>query len=306
MWLPPALALLLFLIWSNSFIAIGYLVGSEAAEARFDWVSLTVARFVTAALFCGGYCLLFRLGESVAILRRHWRRLLLCGFLAVPLYNFSLYYAQQHGVEAPVASLTTALLPVFVMVLSVLFLGERFTTRRLLGLSIAVSGMVLVASARGESLEVTYPALLALTAVAPISWSIYSVVSKPLAGEISPVVWSYLAITVGALMVVPLIPVHTWPDVVALDGVGWFALLYLALPCTVLGFALWTWMLRHLPATVVGFTVFLNPPLTTLSKAAFALLLPATFAFAVQPREWLGGAIALVGMGIALTGVSKA
>jgi drug/metabolite transporter (DMT)-like permease len=269
-------------------------------------VSLTVARFVTAALFCGAWCLIFRPRESATVLRRHWRRLLLCGFLAVPQYNFALYYAQQHGVEAPVASLTTALLPLFVMVLSVLFLGERFTARRLSGFAVAVAGMVLVSSARGEGLEVAYPALLALTAVAPVSWSIYTVVSKPLAAEVSPVVWSYLATTLGALMVVPLIPTYTWPHVVALDGPGWFALLYLALPCTVLGFALWTWLLRHLPATVVGFTVFLNPPLTTLSKAAFALLLPATFVFAVQPREWVGGAVVLLGMGIALTGVSKA
>ncbi len=232
--------------------------------------------------------------------------MLLCGFLAVPQYNFALSYSQQHGIAAPVASLTTALLPLFVMVLSVLYLGERFTVRRLIGFSIAISGMILVATGRGDGLDVGYLALLALTAVAPLSWAIYSVISKPVATEVSPMVWSYLAISAGALMVVPLMPLHAWPDLLVLDRPGWFALLYLALPCTVLAFALWTWLLKHLPATVVGFTVFLNPPLTTLSKAGFALLLPATFAFSSQPREWLGGVVALIGMAVALTGVNKA
>ena len=31
-------------------------------------------------------------------------------------------------------------------------------------------------------------------------WSIYSVVSKPMAGRVSPVVWTYLATTIGAAM----------------------------------------------------------------------------------------------------------
>jgi drug/metabolite transporter (DMT)-like permease len=76
--------------------------------------------------------------------------------------------------------------------------------------------------------------------------------------------------------------------------------LYLALPCTVGGFALWTWLLRHLPASTVGFTVFLNPPLTTASKAVLAVLAPATFAFTITGREWLGGGLALGGLAVAL------
>ena len=287
-------------------MAVGYLVGSEGRAAQFDWVSLTVARFVFAAIPAGLYCLFFRRQESVRAVGLHWRRLLVCGLLGVPVYNFALFYAQQHGVQAPVASLTTALLPLFVMVLSVMFLGERFTHRRLVGFAIALAGMLIVAGTRGEGLEIAYPALLALTAVAPICWSIYTVISKPMAAEVSPVVWSYLSMTIGTLMVAPLMPRYAWPDVVALDRGGWFALIYLSLPCTVLGFALWTWLLRHLPAPVVGFTVFLNPPLTTISKALLALALPATFAFAVQPTEWLGGAITLTGMAVALTGVNKA
>jgi len=292
--------LLLFANWSNSFIAIGFLLGRDGARVRFDFVGLTVARFEVAAVLCASYCLLLRRAESLAILRRHGRRLVLCGALAVPGYNFTLYYGQQHGVPAPIASLTTTLVPLYVMVLAALFLGERMTARRLLGFLVAAAGMVLVALSKRAGGPSTYAWLVAVTALAPLCWSIYSVLSKPLAGRVSPIVWTYLVTTVGGLLVLPLLPGSTWRQWSRLDATGWGALLFLSVPCTVMGFALWTWLLRHLPASSVAFTVFLNPPLTTLSKVALASWLPATFAFTIARGEWAGAALTLSGLAVAV------
>jgi drug/metabolite transporter (DMT)-like permease len=299
-WVLIASALLLFGFWSNSFIAISYLLGRDGAAARFDWVGLTVARFLTAGLLCAVYCFAFRRAESTAILRAEWPRLLVCGFFAVPGYNLALYYGQQHGVPAPIASLTTTLVPLFVMLLAAAFLGERLTSRRMTGFAVAAAGMVVISLANKGGVELDYPILIAITALAPLSWSIYSVVSKPMTGRVSPVVWTYLATILGAAMMIPLLPGSSWRQWSDLDTTGWTALLYLAIPCTVMGFAVWTWLLRHLPASTVGFTVFLNPPLTTTSKYILAALVPTTFAFTIVVQEWLGGALTLVGMGIAV------
>jgi membrane-anchored protein YejM (alkaline phosphatase superfamily)/drug/metabolite transporter (DMT)-like permease len=302
---PWVLALVtfgLFAVWGNSFVAIGYLVGSDGSRCRLDWLALTVARFVPAAAIGAAYCLLRRRTESVALLRRHPARLLLCGICAVPGYNFALYYGQERGVSAPIASLTTTLVPLFVMLLAVAFLGERLSVHRLAGFAVAAAGMATIASAKQSSAGPAYPALIAIVALAPMCWSIYSVLSKPLATAASPVVWTYLATAIGTLLVLPALPGAVWRQWAALDGPGWAALLYLSLPCTVLGFALWTWLLRHLPASLVAFTVFLNPPLTTGSKWLLSAIAPATFAFTVVAREWLGGALALAGLAIALGG----
>lgn len=299
-WTTVATALGLFLIWSNSFVAIGYLLGSEGAAARFDWLGLTAARFLPAAAIAGGYCLLFRRRESLALLRAEWRRLLPAAVVAVPAYNLALYYGQQAGVPAPVASLTTALLPLFVMILAALFLGERLTRPRIVGFAIAACGMTLIALAKRGEVGAVYPLLILVTAGAPLSWSVYSVLSKPLAGRVSPLLWTYLVIATGGVLVLPLLPLGAWRQIAALDGPGWLALGYLVLPCTVLGFALWTRLLRRLPATSVGFMVFLNPPLTATSKLALATLFPATFVFAVRTQEWLGGLLALAGLAVAV------
>ncbi|MCK6461775.1 MAG: hypothetical protein L6Q95_17995 [Planctomycetes bacterium] len=47
---------LLFLVWSNSFIAMSYLLGREAAGQRLDWLELTTARFAPVTLLAGLYC----------------------------------------------------------------------------------------------------------------------------------------------------------------------------------------------------------------------------------------------------------
>ena len=295
-----ACALGLFLIWSNSFVAISYLLGADQAPARLDWIGLTVARFLPAALLSAAYCFGAHRAEAVAVVVRHKGRLLLCALMAVPGYNFALYYGQQHGVPAPVASLTTALLPLFVMVLAFFFLRERITGRTLAGFAIAVAGMVVVALARpGE--RASYGTVVAVTVLAPLSWSIYTVLSKPVTATVRPLLWTYLAISTGGMLLVPLLP-YAWDQWSALDVEGWGAVLYLTVPCTVLGFALWTWLLEHLPASTVGLSVFLNPPLTTVSKLTLAVLAPATFVFSVAPLEIGGGAVALLGLLVA-TGV---
>jgi drug/metabolite transporter (DMT)-like permease len=97
-----------------------------------------------------------------------------------------------------------------------------------------------------------------------------------------------------------VLPFAGLPELRTLDGTGWGLLLYLAIPCTIIGFALWTWLLSHLPATTVGFTIFLNPPMTTGYKLLLTTLFPAVFAFSVVTGEFVGGALMLSGVAVAV------
>jgi O-acetylserine/cysteine efflux transporter len=300
--LPVFVALLLFLVWSNSFVAIGFLLGSDSAAARFDWTSLTVARFVTIFPICLVVC--WRRRREVAdLFQRHPLRLVVCALLAVPGYNFALYYGQQHGVPAPIASLTTTLVPLFVIGLAVLFLGETLTVWRAAAFALSFAGMLVIAFAkRGAGVPGGYGLSVAVTALAPLCWSLFTVLSKPIAGTVPPLLWTYAYIGLGTLPLLVMLPFTGGPELLALDGTGWAAVLFLSLACTALGFVLWGWLLRRLPASTVGLTVFLNPPLTSLSKFTLSLLFPATFLFRIGPLEWLGGAIVLGGLALALLG----
>ncbi len=284
---------------------MSYVLGTERDAARLSPLGLTLARMGSASVLIALHLLIARPAELVSALRRQGGSLVLCGALVVPGYNLALYSAQARGLPASVASIVTTLVPLFVALLSFFFLQEQVSRRKWLGILVGFSGVVVIALSRPTT-GTPYPAIVALAMLAPISWSLYSVISKrALAGErtvaqrVSPLVWSYASVLVGTLLLTPLLP-RVAGELAALDWSGWLAVVYLGWPCTVLGFAIWTWLLEHLQASTVGLTVFLNPPLTLLSKSLLAWSLPQIFGFAIVGQEILGGAIVLLGLAIAV------
>jgi O-acetylserine/cysteine efflux transporter len=330
-------AFALFLVWSNSFVAASYLLGGERPAAQFDWLGLSAARFSTLVPLCLVYALVFRRRQCLALLRRFPIRLPLSGLLAVPVYNLSLYYGQQHGVPPPVAALTSALTPLLLLVFAAVALGERLTKRKIAAFVIALAGLFTIALSRGgfDGLP-TFGLLLAITAIAPVSWSIYTVLSKAVVGTQqlsqlrvatqteepntrgrateesaadsgaagvaagSPLDWTYLTMGIGSLPLLLLLPFHGGRELLALSPGGWFALFHLSVLSAFVGYAVWSWLLRHLPASTVAFFVFLNPPLTLLSKLLLSLALPSLFVFHLNPLELVGSALALAGLAFAI------
>lgn len=290
--------LVLFLVWSNTFLAFEVLLAPKSGAAPMDWLDLTVARFVPVVLVCAAWCFGFRRKESLAILKEHGGRLFLCGLLVVPLYSACLYFPMQQHVSGPVASLLTTLSPLYLVLLGAFILKERIGRRQVTGLVLGLTGVVLVASAKkaggGHAVHV------AILALAPLWWSIYSALTKPVTRRVSPLLWTYLVLVVGGAPLFLLLPWKGGPAMAALDAKGWTLLLYLSLLASVFGNAVWSRLLVHLPASTTGLTIFLNPPLTAASKALLSALLPAVFTFAVTAQEWVGGALALLGVALAV------
>ncbi len=294
-WVLVAVTLALFAVWSNTFLAFEVLLAPGAGAAPLGWWDLVAVRFLPVAVLCGAWCLLVRRRESMAILRAHPGRLLLCALACVPGYNGFLYHGMQHHVAGPVASVLTSLTPLYLVALGALFLAEPLTARKLGGLVLGLGGVVLIATARevpGESLGLR----VAEVAVAPLCWSIHSALTRPVAREHSPVLWTFLVLVLGGLLVAAALPFTGLPAAGALDGREWGLVAFLVLPATIGGFAAWSWLLRHLPASTAGLTTFLNAPMTLASKSV------QTGAFAMHASEWLGGLLALSGVALAVLG----
>ena len=253
------------------------------------------------------------------MLRRYPVRLPLAGLLAVPVYNLALYYGQQHGIPPPVAALTSALTPLFLLLFATLTLGERFTLRKGAAFTIALSGLFTIALSRGGFAGLpTFGLVLAIAALAPLAWSVYTLQGKAVVGaslasrshstggitevreNSSPLDWTYLTIGIGSLPLLALLPWHGGRELLALRPGGWLALFHLTVLSALIGYAVWSWLLRHLPASTVAFFVFLNPPLTMASKLVLATVLPQIFVWKLIPLELLGSALALAGLAIAI------
>lgn len=289
--------LLLFGLWSNSFVAMSWVLGAERAPARLDWVGLTQARFLPVTLLAAAWLALR--GPWLGALWARRGRLVLCGVLSVPVYSLCLYWAIQRGIPAPIASLLTALSPLVLLVLGAVALGERLSVGKGLGFAVAVAGLGMVAAARG-GFTVTALAPILVGAVAPTAWAVQSILSKPAMREVPPDVWTAGYLVAGGTPLCLVLPWWGGAQVAALDAAGWVPVLYLGLACTLGGFALWSWLLTHHPAGSLGFTVFLNPPMSLGSQLVLAACFPGSFVFALRPLELAGCAVVLAGLGLAV------
>ncbi len=301
--IPPVVlvvaTLLLFVVWSHTFLAFEVLLAPKSGSAPLDWLDLVVARFVPVFAVCAVWCLGVKRKESLAIVRAHPLRLLLCGLLSVAAYNGFLYYGMQQRVAGPIASLLTTLSPLYLLVLGVLALGERLTWRKGLGLALGLGGVVLIAMSKKPAGGANaWPVVI--TALAPLSWAVHTTLTKRVTSTVSPVLWTYLVLLVGSVPFL-LVPVFRGVDAfLRLTPTDVALVLYLSIFATVGGFAVWSWLLKYLPASTVGLTVFLNPPLTTAGKYVLSTFLPGSFAFSISAQEWVGGALSLAGVAIAV------
>jgi len=183
--------------------------------------------------------------------------------LGVPAYNLFFFHGLK-SVPTGTAALIIALNPAFTAVLARLVLGEAFGRRKTLGLLLALAG-VFVVIRFGSDKPVDWPYLSSalLLALAPLSWALYTVIGRRMPAAADALDTTYALLFVGGLPLVAFATPQLVKTLVADPG-ALVSALYLALPCTLFGYAAWIWALKRLPAGEVAAFVFLNPPLATL------------------------------------------
>jgi drug/metabolite transporter (DMT)-like permease len=252
--LAHAVLLLTLLVWSFSFLAAARLRQSVGL------VDSVAARFLPVVLGAG-LLLLWR--RPLRLPRSSWWKIAAMAALGVPAYNLFFFHGLK-TVPTGTAALIIALNPAFTAVLARLGLGESFGPRKTLGLLLALVG-VFVVIRFGSDKPVDWPYLSSalLLALAPLSWALYTVLGRRMPAAADALDTTYALLFVGGLPLVAFATPQLAKTLVADPG-ALVSALYLALPCTLFGYAAWIWALKRLPAGEVAAFVFLNPPLATL------------------------------------------
>ena len=207
---------------------------------------------------------------------------------------------QIEGVSRGMAgdtALLIALDPLIVALAAALFLHERIAPRRWWGFGLGMIGMAMISqlgNPSAKSLVGLVGGLLFLASF--VCEAVYSVMGKPLlaragtfkllgaalvGGTLANVGWECLA-GGGIVESARHLSVSAW---------GW--LLYMALICTVAGYALWYWVIRETDVNIVGLTVFIQP----VAGLAIAVL------WLGEPLHWgqfWGSMVILAGLMIGL------
>jgi O-acetylserine/cysteine efflux transporter len=268
-------ALAVVTIWGINFVVIK--IGLKGLPPLF----FTSLRFLFAAL------------PLVFFVRRPavpWR--LLAGYAMFQFaIQFSLLFCgMQFGFPPGLASLVIQLQAFFTIGLAVALLGERPVAMQLIGGLIAFAGMGLVgAFLDAEASLIGFVMVIA----AGLSWGMGNIFTKKIgkADPLALVAWGSLLAT-PPILVMSLLGEGPAAIQAAIDHLDWVAagaILYQAYPTTVLGFGIWSYLMRSYPtATIAPFTLLV--PVAGMISSALVL---------DEPLQWwklAAGALVLAGL----------
>lgn len=278
----PAAYLSVILIWATTPLAVKW-----SAEG-YDFSFAVLARMALGLVICLALLPLLRVAMP-------WDRRSLVAYAGAGVVMFiamlATYWAALR-VPSGLISVIYGLTPLITALLAARFLRERsLTPLKLLGMGLGFGGLALI-FIDPTTLELNRGEGLAALLFAVTVYSAGAIFLKRHSSHLHP-----LALNIGSLLVAVPLFLLVWlassgeAHVASAPPRAQWALLYLALFGTALGFNLYYYMLKHLPTSVVALITLITPVL--------ALLLGVQLnGEVIGPRVVLGALIILAGLGL--------
>ena len=244
-----ALVVILSILWGLAFVAI------RRAVQELTPVNLTLLRWLIVS---GSFLALAPfIGKPKArIARSDIPRFALVSFASVGGYHLSLNYAETI-VSAGLAGLLISFGPIFIVLLSAIFLKEKIGTKLAIALSLAVAGaFVLSINADLSFQQLTGPLGVILAA---FLYGVFSVGSKPLVKKYGAMPVAVWVAVLGTIFILPLLSWNFVTNVSALSIGGWESVLYLAILSTVVANIILYTLIGNRAVSRLGVQLYLIP-----------------------------------------------
>jgi drug/metabolite transporter (DMT)-like permease len=294
---PPSWKILfafsmIYFVWGSTFLAIR--VGVHEVPPFV----LAAVRFFTAGLVMYAW---LRVKGTPAPSRREWISASGLGALIFLLDYGCLFWAEQR-IPSGVTAVILATIPVCIALLEIIFLRTQKLTLRLgMALAIGVFGVAVLVNRSfsfGEAPIDRTGAIALLFASA--TWSIATILTRrvPLP-ESKAMSAAAQMLTGGALLFVLAAVTGEFSGFKpqAVSGNAWFALVYLIIAGSIIGFTAYVWLLHYESPTKVGTYAYVNPVVAVALGYFFG-------GEAVGPRTLLGTLLVLVSV-VTITTMKK-
>jgi O-acetylserine/cysteine efflux transporter len=188
-------------------------------------------------------------------------RVAILGMIGIGIGNLAQSFGVA-GASASVSTIVSATIPVFIVVLAALRLGQSVNRVQQFGLAAAFAGVALVAAGQGNAVDdlaqttMSGVALVLLSAVAIAFYYVWSVELAARLGTVTVVVWSTLA---GFIALLPFTAWEIANTSFQVTPAAIASAVYLGLLVSAVGLFLWLWLLRTVPARVAASVQFLQP-----------------------------------------------
>ncbi len=239
------------LTWSSAYAAIAY------ALASFTPGEVALARLVIGSL-CFAVLLLVKKVPLPA--RRDWPQLALLGVIGLTVYHLCLNTAETR-VASGTAAILISLVPAATAALSAIWLRERLSPRTLVGLGVALVGVVMVVLASGK--DVKFEPMAALVLISVLACAIFFVGQKPLFARNSMLGVTGFTFFAGMLGTLPF-GLDLPHALAAAPAAHIWALVWLGIAPTFIGYIAWNAALHRASASQVSSFIYFSPPIAVL------------------------------------------
>jgi drug/metabolite transporter (DMT)-like permease len=247
--------------WAASFIA------TKTALNTIPPLTVVTLRLIISSLCFLAYLLFKR--RKIAFEGWGW----LGRLFLLSLFGTGFHYGiQTIGINyttASNASLYAVTGPISITIIAALFLGERITWKKALGIGCAMAGVLIVMGIeelknfqlKGHLLG----DLLVFTSI--FMWGIFTVMGKDMTRRMNALDLTAIVTFMGTIYMLPIgwyeSSSHSF-SVLTIPAAGWLAVLFLGITCSFLATLLYVFALRHTESQKVGVYLYTIPPMTYL------------------------------------------
>lgn len=250
---------IIYFVWGSTFLAIR--VGVREVPPL---VFASMRFFVAGAVLYGW----MRLKGTPSPTRREWVTVTLLA-LCIFVLDYGLLFWAEQRVPSGVAAVMLAMIPVFMTLAEIIFLRtQRLTVRLAFALLVGIGGvLILVSHSVGLAERAIDPLGAVALVIAAISWSVASTLSRKLTQPESKVMSSGAQMLSGGIMLAiaaALFGEFRGFHIQAISRGAWFALVYLIVAGSIIGFTAYVWLIHHESPTKVATYAYVNPVVAVL------------------------------------------
>ncbi len=245
---------IIYFVWGSTFLAI------RVGVREVPPLLLASMRFFIAGVVLFAW---LRLKGTPSPSRREW---VAASLLAVCIFvlDYGLLFWAEQRVPSGIAAVMLATIPVFMSLSEILFLRtQRLTVRLVLALLVGMGGVAVLVSRSASFGEAPIDGAGAVAlVVAAMSWSIASTLTRKLPLPASKAMSSGAQMLAGGILLALAAAIfgefHGF-HIQAVSRGAWFALAYLIVAGSIVGFTAYVWLIHHESPTKVGTYAYVNP-----------------------------------------------
>jgi drug/metabolite transporter (DMT)-like permease len=282
--LAIAEATIAVVVWGASFIATKIAL-QDVSPVTVVWLRFSIGLLIIAVG-------MFAMHQAALPQRKDLLYFALLGFLGISFHQ----WLQSNGLVTSQASTTAWIVtttPIFIAILAWLFLKEHLGWLRVLGITLAFLGVLLVVTQGNLALlrqgQFGRPGDI-LILISAVNWAVFSVLSRR--GLQSQPATRMLFYVMGFGWLFTSIQFFTtsgFQEIALLRWQGWLAIGFLGIFCSGLAYIFWYDALQALTATETGVFLYIEP---LVAVVVAAILLQEQLVLA----SLIGGGIILIGV----------